>query len=69
MPQDLVKSECLYGFKGRLDKVIEDNYICITRLQIKKLWGAIIAGSGNSKKNIIYTNPDLILITGYLFLA
>ena len=69
MPQDLVKSERLYGFKGRLDKVIEDNYICRTHLQFKKPWAAIIAGSGSSKKNITCTNPDLTLITGHLFLA
>lgn len=67
MPQDHVKSECLYGFKGRLDKVIEDNYICRTHLRLKKPWAAIIVGSGSSEKNITYTNPDLI--TGYLFLA
>lgn len=72
MPQDLVKSECPYGFKGRLDKVIEDNYICRTHLhhkKKKKKRAAIIAGSGSSKKNITYTNSDLILITGRLFLA
>lgn len=69
MPQDLVKSECLYGFKGRLDKVIEDNYICRTHPQIKKPWATIIAGSGSSEKNITYTNPDLIFITGHLFLV
>jgi len=37
MPQELVKSERLYDFKGRLEKVIEDNYICRTHLQLKKL--------------------------------
>lgn len=65
MPQDLVKSECLFGFKERLDKVIEDNYICRTHLQLKKPWAAIIAASGSSKKNIAYTNSDLI--TGHYF--
>jgi len=69
MPQELVKSERLYDFKGRLEKVIEDNYICRTHLQLKKLWAAIITGSGSSKKNITYANLDLILIIGHLFLA
>lgn len=67
MPQDLVKSKCLYGFKVRLDKVIEDNYIYRTHLQLKNPWAAIIASSGSSEKNITYTNPDLILITVHLF--
>lgn len=69
MPQDLVKSERLYGFKGRLDKVIEDNYICRTHIQLKNPWAAITAGLGRSKKNIAYNKPDLIVITGHLFLA